>query len=107
MASDPRSHRRYRKLRAEFFEECRVADAHCWICSLAIDYGADLNDRQNRSRWQLDHLFPVADHPDLAMVVEHFRPSHAGCNQERGKGAPVLDLVRVSRDWTKPFVLST
>lgn len=105
MASDPRSHRRYRKLRAEFFEACRSEDAPCWICGQLVDYAADLNDRRNRSRWQLDHFYPVADYPDLAFDWDNFRASHAGCNQRRGKGDSFVGLGRVSRDWTKPFDL--
>lgn len=106
MASDPRSHRRYRKLRLAFFADCRAEDSSCWICSLPIDYTAPLDDRQNRSRWQLDHYYPVADFPERAHDPDNFRASHAGCNQERGKGAPVLALGQISRDWTKPFAMA-
>lgn len=103
MATDPRSYRRYRKLRDEFFIFCLSNKLPCWICSQEIDYAAALNDRRNRSRWQLDHFNPVADYPELAFEWSNFRPSHAGCNMKRGKGFEIVDLGSLSRDWTKPF----
>ena len=105
--ADPRSHRRYKKLHGEFHALCSEADAPCWICGQAIDYDAELSDETNRSRFQLDHYYPVADYPELALDPANFRASHAGCNNARSNDAPHPGVGRLSRDWTVPLFAAT
>ena len=91
--------RNMHKQRTQFKAECKEADADCWLCNLPIDYEADWNDFGNDNRFQLDHFYPVSTHPELQEDPTHFRPSHAGCNNERSNGAPRADLGILSREW--------
>lgn len=100
--ADPRTHRRYKKLRSEFAAECKAADVPCWICAQPIDYTADTGDERNRSAFELDHYYPVSERPDLALDPANFRASHAGCNRARGNGVARAGLGRLSRDWLTP-----
>jgi hypothetical protein len=91
--------RRMHTLRAEFTAECKADDLPCWICTLGIDYEAPFDDYKNDERFQLDHYLSVSTHPELQEEWSNFRPSHAGCNRDRGNGAPKVDLGVLSREW--------
>jgi hypothetical protein len=98
--------RRQHRQRADFREECEhevqpdgSVGRPCWICGLPIDYDAEWNDWANDDRFQEDHYWPVSTHPELQEDPDNKRASHAGCNRERGNGAPVVDLGIPSRVW--------
>ncbi|MBW9093118.1 hypothetical protein JNB62_05435 [Microbacterium jejuense] len=91
--------RRQHKQRIEFRAECEANDELCWICGLPIDYDAAHDDYANDDRFQEDHYWPVSTHPHLQDDPDNKRASHAGCNRERGNGAPVVDLGIPSRQW--------
>jgi hypothetical protein len=92
--------RRMRTARPAFREACEAAALPCWICTQPIDYAAPHDDYRNDSRFQLDHLHPASTRPDLYEDPANFRPSHAGCNRERGADAPRAGLRPPSRQWT-------
>lgn len=93
--------RRFKEvLRPAFFVECKAAGLPCWLCDMAIDYDAEPDDYANDSRFQLDHYHPSSTHPELHEDPANFRPSHAGCNRERGNEMPSPSLFGTrSRDW--------
>lgn len=87
------------KLRKEFRATCTQDNLPCWLCGMSIDYEAPFNDYSNNDRFELDHLYPVSTHPELQEDPAGFRPSHAGCNRERGNGDPTPELGILSRAW--------
>lgn len=91
--------RSFVKARDEFRQQQREENAPCWICGLPIDYDAPADDHHNDDRFQLDHVQPVATHPDLQHDPSNWAAAHAGCNRERGAGAPRPPLGRPSRRW--------
>lgn len=91
--------RRQHQQRADFRALCEAMNANCWLCGQIIDYAAAHNDFTNDDRFQEDHFFPVSTHPELQEDPENKRPSHAGCNRERGNGSPPASLGIPSRDW--------
>lgn len=91
--------RRMHKLRDEYKPECAAEDLPCWLCGLPIDYEAPFDDYANDDRFQLDHFYPVSTHPELQEDPTNFRPSHAGCNRDRGNGAPTLGLGILSQQF--------
>lgn len=92
--------RRQHKQRVDFRAECAAADLPCWLCNQPIDYAAAHDDYGNDDRFQEDHYFPVSTHPELQDDPENTRPSHAGCNRERGNGTPAATLGIPSQEWT-------
>jgi hypothetical protein len=86
--------------RQRFRDECAAADAVCWLCGMAIDYAAPYNDWHNDERFQVDHFVPVTVDAALQDDPSNYRASHAGCNNARSNGSPVLDLGIPSRAWT-------
>lgn len=74
---DPRHTRAWRKLRDQVVREEPV----CWLrlegCTITSTTG--------------DHIIPVADRPDLALVRTNVRGACAGCN-ERRNSLPVSAL---------------
>ena len=84
---------------AEYVIDCKAADAPCWLCAQDIDYEAALDDYSNDDRFQRDHYYPASTHPELYYDRANWRPSHAGCNRERGNGAPMPALGSLSRAW--------
>lgn len=92
--------RRYIKLRDEFRERSKSANAPCWMCGMPIDYDATADDYKNDDRFELDHFQPWSTHPELREDPTNFRPSHAGCNRERGNGEARPGLGTLSRQWS-------
>lgn len=99
MAGTRTNTRRQHKQRHEYRAECEATNAPCWLCGLPIDYTAAWDDWTNDDRFQEDHFWPVSTHPHLQDDPTNKRPSHAGCNRDRGNGAPVVDLGPPSREW--------
>nr|DAJ39236.1 MAG TPA: restriction endonuclease [Caudoviricetes sp.] len=92
--------RRYMKLRAIFLDECKEANAPCWLCGQPIDYRIPHNDpvtgAVNREAFELDHAYPRSTHPELAEDPSNFRPSHRACNLKRSDGKGDLPMGSVS-----------
>lgn len=92
--------RRYMKLRAIFLDECKEANAPCWLCGQLIDYRIPHNDpvtgAVNREAFELDHAYPRSTHPELAEDPSNFRPSHRACNLKRSDGKGDLPMGSVS-----------
>lgn len=82
---------------AVFTAECKKTRPKCWLCRQEIDYDLDY-DASNSGYFQVDHYYPISTHPALAADPNNLRPSHAGCNRERGNGVPLV-LDNCSRDW--------
>lgn len=82
---------------AEFTAECKQARPPCWLCKQEIDYDLEF-DPTNSGYFQADHYYPISTHPQHAADKGNLRPSHAGCNRERGNNA-VIVLDNCSRDW--------
>ena len=91
--------RRFVALRTEFKAACAAENAPCWLDGLPIDYAAAFDDYGNDDRFELDHYFPVSTHPELQEDPANFRASHAGCNNARSNGEPLLELGVPSREW--------
>jgi len=99
-ASPGQGTRRYMKLRAVFLDECKEANAPCWLCGQPIDYRIPHNDpvtgAVNREAFELDHAYPRSTHPELAEDPSNFRPSHRACNLKRSDGKGDLPMGSVS-----------
>lgn len=92
--------RAFNALRSAYREQSATTNAPCWLCGQQnIDYDAPYDDYSNDSRFQLDHYWPVSTHPELQEDPANFRPSHAGCNRERGNKAPRPGLGAPSQAW--------
>lgn len=94
----PRS-RRYKKLKADFRNQCEQANAVCWLpdCQRPIDYTLR---SPHPDSFSVDHAIPVAERPDLAEDPANFRPSHLDCNKRRGTDDPTTaDLGQPSEQW--------
>lgn len=78
--------RQVQRLKDEFFDQCRRADAVCWLCDTAIDYSVAPGSTD--SSFNTDHYFPASTHPQHYADPTNFRPSHALCNTRRGNAAP-------------------
>ena len=92
--------RQFVKDRAAFKEKCKAENAACWICGMGhIDYEAPFDDYKNDDRFELDHFYPVSTHPELQHDPGNFRPSAAGCNNERSNGPPRPPIGIPSRRW--------
>lgn len=89
--------RNFVKLRAAFKEECANGHAVCHLCGQPIDYNAD--PAKSDDAFNLDHFFPVSLRPDLAEDPANFRPSHRGCNDDRGNDMVQPTLGIPSRVW--------
>lgn len=99
MAANRTNTRAGKKASAEFRARCEAENLPCWMDGMPIDYTAAWDDFTNDDRFQKDHLYPVATHPDLQDIVEYWRPSHAGCNLARSNGDPAAPLGIPSRQW--------
>jgi 5-methylcytosine-specific restriction endonuclease McrA len=84
----------------------REEPAVCWLCRMPIDPTIPYRDpetkRVNPESWSLDHVIPVSEHPELALVRDLCRAAHFGCNSSRGDRAPTrrdLAPLRTSRRW--------
>lgn len=86
--------------RKAFRDQCEATNATCWICRLEIDYTAAYDDWTNDDRFQVDHFVPVTVDATLQDDPDNYRASHAGCNNARSNGSPILDLGIPSRAWT-------
>ncbi len=95
----PRS-RRYKKLKAQFRQDCEDQQLPCWIadCLMPIDYNLR---SPHPDSFSVDHALPVSERPDLAEDPENFRPSHLDCNKRRGTKDPntVTDIGAPSEQW--------
>lgn len=93
-----RNSRRWREvIRPSARRRDEAAQARCWICNQDIDY--TLPDGHQDS-WSPDHIYPVADYPELAEDLANIAPSHLSCNKSRGKTDRFTpDLGAPSRTW--------
>lgn len=89
--------RRFKKERAQFFQECKTKHAVCWLCGMPIDYNAPQNTSDDS--FNLDHLYPVSRYPDKQEDPAGFRPSHTSCNRLRGNQDPPTPIGINSRQW--------
>lgn len=102
--TDPRSGRRYRKVRADFIARCKQLRLGCWLYPLGhcvldgapIDYDGAI---KNAASPELHHKRPCITHPHLVMEPSNFAIGHARCNQVLGKKNP---LVRAQLPMHKP-----
>ena len=62
----------------------------CWLCNQHIDM--TIEDIYDDEHFEPDHVFPVSTHPELAADPDSVRPSHRGCNRERGNNMEGLGL---------------
>lgn len=90
------SDRAAQKARRDYKTQCQETDALCWLCGQPINYHAPA---YHPDSFELDHFYPRASHPDLALDESNFRPSHASCNRARGKKDPPLPLGKHSATW--------
>lgn len=100
MAGERKTTRAFIKGRDDFKAASKARNAPCWICGMPIDYEAPHDDYTNDDRFELDHFHPVSTHAELQHDPTNWRPSHAGCNRQRGNGDPHPPLGTLSRQWT-------
>lgn len=93
-----RGTRNMRTLKKTFRTDCEQAGEPCWLCGQPIDYTAP---PEHPDAHELDHLYPVSTHPELAEDPAGFRASHSSCNRSRGNAQPddLLALGAQSRAW--------
>lgn len=73
-----------------FKAECAAAGLPCHICGKSIDY--DLPPGRPGT-FELDHLIPRTQAPDLVHEPDNWRPAHLACN--RARGTKPLEAVRI------------
>ncbi|BCI83577.1 hypothetical protein ACJH6J_30395 [Mycobacterium sp. SMC-18] len=94
-----RNSRAYRTARAEFRREEKVRQAPCIICGGFIDFRLRW---PHADSWTLEHLKPVATHPELMLDRRNWASGHAGCNRLKGGGLnPILpgEMGEPSEAW--------
>ena len=94
---DPRHSAEWRKLSKRCYLRDKARNAKCWICGEAIDYEAKPSSTPDS--YEPDHYFPVASHPELALVPDNIRPATKRCNRARRNKAGITDLGKRTRDW--------
>lgn len=99
MSRHHKSTRNMNKLRAEFFNQGKDEDAHCWLCNQLIDY--DSAPGTTDDSHELDHYHPASTHPELQEDPTNFRHSHRRCNRQRGNQDPttIADLGETVPAW--------
>lgn len=97
--------RAYKKLKAQFKERCRTQNAPCHLCNGELGpilYTAPPN---TPLAFDLDHLIPVTQRPDLAYQTSLWRASHVRCNRGGYRGRHQLEalgLAPAADAWVKP-----
>lgn len=91
-----RSHRRYRKLKKLFREQCARLLRVCWLCGQPIDYSLP---KDHPDAFSLDHRFGWAEFPHLRYDPGNFEASHLDCNRRRGKKTSPASLGTLSEEW--------
>lgn len=99
MSQHHKTTRADREAHAEYRADRKAADLPCWFCAQAIDYEADLEDYGNNDRFQRDHYYVASQQPERDYDPANWRPSHAGCNRDRGDGPPMPGLGLLSGVW--------
>ena len=102
----PNNHRRaHRAVRAavDTYRERRKADAAqgetivCWLCNQPIDM--TIADPFDDGVFEVDHVYPVSTHPELADDPDNLRDSHRACNSERSNTMEAVNIGWTSMDW--------
>lgn len=86
----------YKKKRARFRAECKLAKRPCHICGEPIDYRLQ---EPHPYSWTLDHIKAKADFPELVMEINNWAGAHRDCNVRKGSDEPPLDLGVPSEVW--------
>jgi hypothetical protein len=94
--AESRGSRLYKRLVAEFKDQCRRARAACARCGQAIDYDAA---SWHPNSFQAGHIKAWDTHPELRMDPANFQPEHALCNQEAGKADVKPGIGTTSEEW--------
>jgi len=99
----------YKKFRKAFRLQCQNAismagdrGAPCWLCSEPIDYRLR---RPHPFAWEMDHIIPVSEAPNLALDHNNVAAAHHDCNQRRGTSEPALHLGTPSEIWASVLVM--
>lgn len=74
-----------------------LPEVRCWLCGRIIDL--DIDDARHPDHLEVDHVYPIADHPEHAADPAGFRPAHKSCNARRGRGTTAPGLGSPSEDW--------
>jgi hypothetical protein len=96
-----RQHRSYKRLRAQFRARCVASNAPCHLCNNElgpIDYHARANTPM---AFDVDHLIPAAQRPDLAYETSLWRASHHRCNIGGYRGRHVLEALGIKTEITE------
>lgn len=94
---DPRSTPQWKRLRKQCYERDKAANAECWIGHHPINYNAKPSSTPDS--YEPDHYYPVATHPELALMPENVRPACKACNRARQTKAGVDNIGNRSRRW--------
>ena len=94
---DPRHTKEWRKLSRQCYERDKAINAQCWIGKHAINY--NVKPSSTPDSYEPDHYFPVATHPELALVPENIRPACKACNRARRSKAGIDNVGNRSREW--------
>lgn len=105
MAPDVTSRRSHRSVRAAVEKarddaEARAAAGEpvvCWLCNQAVDMTNP--DPHDDGAYEVDHVYPVSTHPELADDPDNLRDSHRGCNNERSTNMEAVNVGWNSMDW--------
>jgi len=105
MASSKHYGSRYQKARREWMQTLGMYPA-CWLCGQEIDTTLH---HYSRDSFELDHVYPVSERPDLACDPQWFRPAHKKCNASRKAHGWSADEFRQHHtvNTTQPVQLDT
>lgn len=68
------------KTKREFKARCKAARLPCHLCHQPINYSAP---PLTKDAFEVDHILPVKQRPDLEYVASNLAPSHSSCNRSR------------------------
>ena len=94
---DPRNTAEWHKLSKSCYLRDKAKNAACWIGNHPIDYEAKPSSTPDS--YEPDHYFPVATHPELALVPDNIRPACKRCNRARRSKAGINELGQRTREW--------
>lgn len=85
--------------RRQFMAECEADNRPCHICHQPIDYTLPPG---RAGTFELDHLIPRTQAPELIHEPSNWAPAHLTCNRARGTKpleSVAVDLGTPSEPW--------
>lgn len=91
------STRAYQEFRADMKALWQPVNAPCHLCGMAtIDWDGPKNEPDS---FELDHIKPRRNFPELTLDPTNAAPSHHRCNRHKGAGVVVAGIGVTSEAW--------